>query len=791
MTISRASVAGAIPPSLQAALLSRFPLERELGQGGMATVYLARDLRHQRQVAVKVLRPEIAMLLGRERFEREVRVASSLNHPNIIAVHDSGEAAGFLYYVMPAVEGESLAARLARERHLGVEESLRLVREVSEALDYAHARGVVHRDIKPANILLSGGHALVADFGIALALSRVEGDRLTETGLSMGTPAYMSPEQAAGHREVDGRSDQYSLACTLYEMLGGEPPFTGSTPRSVMARQLADPPPPLGTVRPGLPPGLEVALRRALAKIPVDRFETTGAFSRAADASLSGDQVAARMPAAPRRMPRRVVFGTLIVLLAAAAVAIGRAVWSGTGAIRSIAVLPLEPLADTARTYLADGVLEQIVSALVQANGVQVKPPLATRLFWQREHSIASVARGLSAEAVLSLTVVPSGDSLRVTAQLIRGSTQAAIASRSYAAPLSQVLQLAGNVARGVLADAQLRLTTQQSAHLAAMRRVEPEAYDLVQRAAFDFLGDAEHLVRARDLLLRAKDIDPTYVDAWTRLSAVLVELTKFGVASPADVGAQALEAARRAVALDSLDARAHSALARAEFYVNWDRDAASRAYARARELAPGALIDDRSFLLLTGRTDEAIARYRQAARENPLSGQAGQNVGWALFNAGRYEESLRSLRMVLASHPEIASYVREEIAWNLAMLDSGDAAVAEMKQVLPDTAHTSDIVTLSGAVHVYTRAGLMKDARRRLAELEVITRAPHVDPYPLAVSYVIVGDDLHALQMFERVFQERWPSMMFAQVEPWLTARFRALPRVREIFRQAGIPVT
>src|SRR5713101_7562275 len=253
---------------LQPALAEHYAIERELGRGGMASVYLARDLKHNRAVAVKVLRPELAAALGSERFLREVQITARLQHPHVLTLIDSGVQDGFLYYVMPYVEGESLRDRLNREHQLPLDDALQFTREVADALAYAHSRDVIHRDIKPENILLSRGHAIVADFGIARAISAAGGGNLTETGISIGTPAYMSPEQATGSKQLDGRSDIYSLGCVLYEMLVGDPPFTGTTAQAIIARALVDPPPPIRTVRQTVPVPVEQAVTKALAKVP-------------------------------------------------------------------------------------------------------------------------------------------------------------------------------------------------------------------------------------------------------------------------------------------------------------------------------------------------------------------------------------------------------------------------------------------------------------------------------------------------------------------------------------------
>ncbi|MGH7668709.1 MAG: serine/threonine-protein kinase, partial [Gemmatimonadaceae bacterium] len=266
-----------MPPkraSLADALADHYTIEREVGAGGMATVYLAHDLKHDRSVALKVLRPELASAVGAERFPREIHTVAQFNHPHILSLYDSGEAGGFLYYVMPFVEGESLRERLLRDKQLPVSEAVRILREVADALSYSHARGVVHRDIKPANIMLSGRHAIVADFGVAKALTAAAGDTLTTVGIALGTPQYMSPEQAMGQDNVDPRSDLYALGLVGYEMLAGHPPFEGASPQALLSAQVIEAPPDIRQARPGIPPLLAEAVMRCLAKNPADRWQS-------------------------------------------------------------------------------------------------------------------------------------------------------------------------------------------------------------------------------------------------------------------------------------------------------------------------------------------------------------------------------------------------------------------------------------------------------------------------------------------------------------------------------------
>lgn len=314
------------PESLQNALASRYSIEREIGRGGNATVFLARDVKHDRPVAVKVLRPELSSAVGTERFLREVKIAARLQHPHILPLYDSGEASGYLFYVMPYVEGETVRQRLRREMQLPIGEAIQISREVATALSYAHDRGIVHRDVKPENILLSGGYALVADFGIAHALSEAGGEHLTETGIAVGTPAYMSPEQLRDDAHLDGRSDLYSLGCVLYEMLAGHPPFTGPSARVIMARHALDPPPPLRTARATVPELVEWAVTKSLAKVPADRFTTGDQFVRALTAPVEGEipslitplPISVQKPSLFSELKRRRVYQSAFLYLAIA-----------------------------------------------------------------------------------------------------------------------------------------------------------------------------------------------------------------------------------------------------------------------------------------------------------------------------------------------------------------------------------------------------------------------------------------------------------------------------------------
>jgi eukaryotic-like serine/threonine-protein kinase len=434
------------PPLLTGAVGDRYTIVRELGRGGMATVYLASDLKLQRQVALKVLRPELGAALGTDRFLREIQIASRLNHPHILALHDSGEAGGHLYYAMPYVEGESLRQRLDREGQLSIPEVIAIVRAVASALTYAHQQGIVHRDIKPENILLAqdsdGGtaHVFVADFGIARALGAAGGERRTETGLALGTPAYMSPEQGAAGSRLDGRSDIYALGCVAYEMLAGQPPFTGPTAQSILARHSVDPVPPLHTVRATVPPSAEYAITRALAKVPADRFNTADEFAQA----LTAEHVPASY--GRRATARRLKLATG-VLVGAAAVGGGGMILRGSASpaimpsASSIAVLPfVSPGYDTALAQLGRDLAVTISATLDGVGGIKTADRLTLANATDRQSASpaegAALARRLGATSFMRGTLVRARDAIRVDAGLY---------STEGLAPLAEAITVTGH----------------------------------------------------------------------------------------------------------------------------------------------------------------------------------------------------------------------------------------------------------------------------------------------------------------------------------------------------------
>ena len=520
---------------LNAALPSHYIIDRELGRGGMALVYLARDTRHERFVALKTLRPEIAIALGRERFLREIKLAARLQHPNILPVYDSGDAGGTLFYVMPYVEGESLRERLEREPQLPVDDALQIAKEVAEALGYAHSHDVVHRDIKPENIMLSGGHAIVTDFGIARAVSAAGGDKLTQTGLAIGTPAYMPPEQASGSGQVDRRSDIYSLACVLYETLAGQPPFTGPTAQAIMARHSLDAVPRLKIVRDAIPDELETVIERALEKVPADRYQTSGEFAKALTVASTGQVsrvTAARRPTRSRAWRPRTVgisLGMLAVIVGAWLLFGPRrrngTTGSGALAPNRVAVLYFTDLSrDSSLRYLADGLTESLIDQLGAIRALDVVSRNGVAPFRGRDVPRDSVARVLAAGTLVEGEVEPVGTRARVTVRLVDGASGVDVRRQSFELPLNAPLAMRDTVASQAAVFLRERLGDEVRLREERAGTNSVDAWTLVQRAqkeqkdaaaisGADPVGAAARYAAADSLLAAAEQADNTWAD--------------------------------------------------------------------------------------------------------------------------------------------------------------------------------------------------------------------------------------------------------------------------------------
>ncbi len=545
---------------IRSALAGRYTVDRELGHGGMAVVFLAEDPRHHRPVALKVLRPELAQAVGNERFLREIAIAARLTHPNILPLHDSGSADGFLYYAMPYVEGESLRGRLDREHQLPLPEALRIIREVADAVGYAHSMGVIHRDIKPENILFSAGHAVVSDFGIARAVDAAGGERITETGLAIGTPAYMSPEQASGDPRIDGRSDIYALGCVLYEMLGGEPPFTGPSAQAVLARHAIDPVPPLRTLRPTTPAGVMHAVETALAKIPADRYATPREFTAAFDAAPAPPPVAPAPSPAPRRHVRLGGGVLALALLALTGWWLARKPF-GHGGAGGLAVLYFDNrTGDSSKTYLADGITEEIIRRLGQVGRLTVSSGNAVKRFRANTDPI-EVGRALGVANLVTGSVEGAGRSLRVRVELVTTRGGRHLWGSTYDRPDGDVMAIEDQIAQSVAGEVVGRLAPAESTALTARPTNDREAYDHYLKGNFYLArrtseADGRHALDEYQAALR---LDPGFAAAWGRMGLVYGIYANWPWPYPGlgkdSLLARGLAAANRAIALDSAGA--------------------------------------------------------------------------------------------------------------------------------------------------------------------------------------------------------------------------------------------
>jgi TolB-like protein len=530
---------------LTSALGDRYRIEAEVGRGGMAIVFRAQDLKHGRTVAIKVLSPDLSATIGAERFEREIKIAARLQHPHILTVHDSGEAGGLLYYVMPFVVGESLRARLDREHQLPIEDAVELARDVADALEYAHGEGVVHRDIKPENILLASGHAVIADFGIARAANQ-SGDKVTKTGTAVGTVTYMSPEQFAGD-SVDLRGDIYALGCVLYEMLVGEPPFTGSTPMIIMARHSMQEVPSIRMVRPSVPVPIEAAVARALAKVPADRFPTMGDFKRAleGDHSFTASWIRTaqhattpyppgkRLSAGWRSRSRWVTLGALaglglgVAIAANAAFTFSRRADAPSNA-NKIAVMYFEnqSQSETLRS-LGDALTESIIDQLAVVPGLDVVSRAGVDPYRGRglvEDSIPHIADQLRVGSIVRGRIEPDADGVRIEVALL-DATGRQWDQRTFERTSTNLLAVRDTVAEQVAEFLRQRLGKEFTLRASRSRANNPDAWLLGQRAerrrkdAERLLADSAAIAlnalrEADSLLAAAEELDPRWPDA-------------------------------------------------------------------------------------------------------------------------------------------------------------------------------------------------------------------------------------------------------------------------------------
>jgi len=764
------------PAPLRAALHRRYTIRHELGRGGAAFVYLAQDLKHDRSVAIKVLRAEIAVLLGTERFLREIRFAARLQHPNILSLFDSGEASGWLYYVMPYVEGPSLRQRLTREGPLPLDDALRITRDICGALGCAHHQGVVHRDIKPENILLSGEHAVVADFGLALAITSAGGEKLSESGMSVGTPAYMSPEQA-GAAHIDGRSDLYSLGCVLYEMLAGTPPFTGPSTQALLARHALDAVPPLKTVRKSVPRHVEQVVMRALEKVPADRFASAAALATALEAPAS-------IPRRSRRSRRTAVLVAGIGLLLGGGWLATRARSADAPFRRRLAVLPLENLTgDSTQSAFVDGMHQGMIDELAKIEAVSVISR-ASVLRYRDSTRLRprEIARQLGVEAVVRASVTRSGDSMRVAVQLFDGRTDRPVWTQTYVRERRDVMRLSGALASDVVGQIRGAITPAERGRLARQRQVDPDVFTLTLKGGYECLLWTEGGIRHGIQLLReAVDRDLTYALAYAKLAGCYSDMSFFGFMPDSEATPLVQAANARALELDSTVGEAYVTSGWFRFVTDRDTDGADRDFGRALELSPGDLRTRQwyaDYLTLTGRFDEAIREKQQAIALDPLSAQSSIGLASTYFYAHRYDESIAQFKRTLNLAPGSYS-AHMQLAWNYSLKEVHDVAVAHCDSAFALTP-PAEKNWLAQCGYVYARAG------RRAQVLEMLRRNPGSCGNAADV-YVGLGDPDHALACLRKEARENPQDLAFQNFNPVLDP-LRANPRYHAVLLELGI---
>ena len=759
----------------------------------MATVYLAVDSRYQREVAVKVLHPSFASSAMAERFLREIDVAAKLTHPHIVPLLDSGATGQRLWFVMPLLDGQSLKERLEQHRRLPVAEAVRIACEVASALSYAHAHGVVHRDIKPANVLLSGGSAAVADFGLAKGLeATVTTARLTQTGMILGTAYYMSPEQSAGDEVVDGRSDIYSLASMLYEMLSGDPPYMGNTMHAVIAKRFSEPIPSVRTARADVPPALDDVIRKGLATLPADRYQTADDFAAALMAASASDPsfIAPRPPppVAPARRRTRMVMlaATIAVVLVIGSVVSKRLGNAGSHAPRSIAVLPFANLSDDkAQEYFSAGMTDEVLGALSAIKQLRVAGRTSSYTMRDRTSDVREIGRKLNVEAVLEGTVRRSGDSVRVSADLVNVADGFRIWNHTYNHKLTDVFALQEELARAIVSAIQLQLGSDQK--MVRRSTENQEAYDsyLKGRHALD-TRTAASIAQAADFFREAVDRDRTYARAWSGLADVYIFQGLNFYELPATAYPKAKAAAERALSLDSTLAEAQTSLATVKFLYDRDFAGAQRSYDRA--IALDSKYSQAHYfysIFLAGRDEPRAEREAIAAQSlDPLSPPLAQALGMVRIAAARYAEAIPTLAAAVALEPNYY-FSHAWLALALAHAGAPDTAVAEARRAVDLNPHNSLVLAYMGEVYAIT--GDRSAALNVVSKLDAMSKTGPVCGVYVARIFDRLHDNDGAMRWLDRAVAAH-EGQLAQIVWPDAFPHVRSDPRFQRLVDRLGL---
>ncbi|HWA58353.1 MAG TPA: protein kinase [Gemmatimonadales bacterium] len=743
-------------------LADRYVIERELGHGGMAAVYLARDLRHQRLVALKLLDPDLAAEIGSDRFVREIRLAARLTHPHICSVYDSGVTGDQLWFAMPFIEGESLEARLAREGTLPVEEALRIAREAALALTYAHQQGVIHRDIKPANLLLAkDGSVLVADFGIARAVSGTATGEptLTQTGFSPGTPAYMSPEQRAGVADVDGRTDVYSLGVVLFEMLVGERPF-GAGALAAFALALSDPVPRVRPRREDVPAGVDVLLQKALAPNPDHRYATMDAMGKDLDLLWRGKPLAGAT-ARPRVGMRPVLAAAAaVVVLALGGYALlrGRLVAPDPAVAHSTAVLPfLDLSSEHSNAWFSEGLAEELTTVLAKIPGLRVAARSSAFQFKAAGVDVREVGRRLNVGTVLEGSVRRSGNRIKVSAQLVNARDGYELWSETYDRDLADVFEVQEEIARAIGAALQVRLASEVDSALRQRPTGDLEAYDLYLKGRFALSQRSEAtLPEATRLFEAAVARDSSMARAWAGLADARLLLPLYARVDPKEAWPGARAAALRAIALDGRSAEAYTSLAYGTMLYEWNWADAEEAFHRALaadSTYPTAHHWYADFLAGRNRLEDALREMRRARELDPLSRIIPTEEAWILNALRRPAAADSVLGEVLRLDPSFsqAIFVRAQV--RLQQRRYAEALRDARVSLAGGGSGSHGYGTLVAAL---VGAGDRPQARAILDTLNREATREYIPPFVFAAGYASLGQLDRAFAMLDKGIAER-----------------------------------
>jgi pentatricopeptide repeat protein len=730
----------------------------------MSRVFVAQDRSLGRVVAIKVFSPEVAAELKTERFRLEIQLAAKLQHPHIVPLLFAGENRGLLYFTMPFIDGESLRAKLAREGALPLSEALRILRHIASALAYAHRQGVVHRDIKPDNVLLAGEFALVTDFGVAKALSAStmadDGPQLTSSGMAIGTPAYMAPEQALADPSIDHRADIYAFGIVAYEVLTGAPPFVAKTAQATLAAHVTQAPEAIQKKRTDVPALLSTLVMKCLEKRPEDRPQSANEVLQALDALTTGSVSSGEPPVIaiaerPRRRFRKPVAAALLALVTIAAAWYAltsnpRGVSASTSQINSLAVLPLENLGSADQDeYFSDGMTDELTTALGKLPGLRLASRTSAYSFKESKAGVEEIGRRLGVDAVIEGTVRRAGDRLRVTAQLVSVADGLTMWSETYDAQANDVFAVQDQIAQAIASAIRPRLGRSVETFSSESRGTSNlAAWDSYIRGRH-FWNDrgAENLRRAISYFDAAIETDPNFARAHAARAIAYALLPEYTDSPPANSSAITYASAQRALTLDPRLAEAHTAIGLASVH-DWHYASAEEAYRKAIELEPQYSTAHQWYgelLYHTGQVDSSIVHIRESGRIDPLAPIHPAAIAYALYLRGRYDEALREINRGIEIAPTLGLHhmIAGSIYLKAGRLPQAVQSFQTAVRLEPELA-----VRQGYLAHGYAKSGRTEEAREIVRQLE--RKGGPVPGVAIAIAYLGLGEYDSALSALE-----------------------------------------